>query len=663
MTLSKVTKWLGTIVLAGYLSTLVASHYTLNALKVGGPIYEKIALGKDLVADILPPPAYLIESYLEASLVIAALREGDSDAEIAIHVEKLKALQKDYRSRHEFWLKQDLDPALKSTFLKDSYQPGERFWRVVDDAFGPALTRRDIAAAKRAYAQLTSIYAQHRAAIDKTVELANTDSEQILADAAGQETLNVTVMWLLGVAVLLLVAGGAAGVLLMILAPMNRIKQAMSELAVGHNTLDIPCVGRGDEIGEMARAVDVFRVNAIERERLEGAMEQTRRKNIARQDSMERHLAVFKETVTRNLDVLMSEVGGLRNTSEELLRAAERARSEAALSADACSTAASGSQAVAAATEELNASIRAIAAQANNTSAIVGQTTDRARTTDEEVGRLTNAVKKIETVVTLIRQIAQNTNLLALNATIESARAGEAGKGFAVVAAEVKTLSEETGKATDDIAQQILDVQGTTHTAAAAVRAIGTQVADIHHLASSVAAAVEQQQQATANIARNVGLVATGSNKASDSSRAVAEVAEKTGSEAQRLSAISDQLQAVSSAVLQAVQDFIQAVSSDLVDERDAGRQSVDRTVIVLRNTLRHTMRITDISSKGVKLSGACHFEAGDLVDVDLGYTTVQAKVAWRDDQGCGLVFTQPIQLDRFLEASTAPGERPGMAA
>jgi hypothetical protein len=83
----------------------------------------------------------------------------------------------------------------------------------------------------------------------------------------------------------------------------------------------------------------------------------------------------------------------------------------------------------------------------------------------------------------------------------------------------------------------------------------------------------------------------------------------------------------------------------------------------VLRNTLRHTMRITDISSKGVKLSGACRFEAGDLVDVDLGYTTVQAKVAWRDDQGCGLVFTQPIQLDRFLEASTAPGERPGMAA
>jgi methyl-accepting chemotaxis protein len=661
MTLSRVTKWLGGIVIAGYLLTLLASHYTLNTLKVGGDIYNKIALGKDLVADILPPPAYLIEAYLEATLAIAALRERNDAADAAARVEKLKTLQKDYETRYQFWLQQELDPILKNTFLVESHQPGERFWRIIGEALVPAMAKRDGDALNGAYQKLSAAYAEHRAAIDKTVSLANTDNENILADAASQERVSVSVMWLLGLVVLLMVAGGAWGVLRVILKPMNGIKQAMSELAVGRNDRDIPYVSRKDEIGEMARAVDVFRLNAIEREHLEVAMEQSRRKDVERQEAMDRNLEIFKNAISRNLGLLMEEVAGLRTTSEGLLKAAERARVEAGLSTQACSTAAAGSQAVAAATDQLNTSIREIAVQANNTRTIVGETTDRARTTDEEVGRLTAAVNEIETVVTLIRQIAQNTNLLALNATIESARAGEAGKGFAVVASEVKTLSEETAKATDDIAQQIRDVQATSDAAATSVRAIGAQVGNIHDLASSVAAAVEQQQHATADIARNVGIVATGSNKAAESARIVTEVAEKTGSEAQRLSTASDQLQAVSSAVSQAVQDFIRAVSADIVDRRDTFRRSVHKTITVIRNGERFILGTINVSSTGLKLSGSSGLREGDLVEVDLLYQATRARVIWADGEACGLTFVEPVDIERFL--AMAPERDDRMAA
>ena len=667
MTLSKATKWLGAIVIAGYLMTLLASHYTLGTLKVGGPMYNKIALGKDLVADILPPPAYLIESYLEATLAVAALRETQDNAqgaaEIALHVDKLKTLQKDYQARYVFWLDQDIIPAIRNAFLVESHQPGERFWRLLNETMVPALAKRDIVAVKEAYTQLSALYVQHRAAIDKSVELANSDGEKTLADAASQEMVSVGLMWAIGIAVLLLVAGGAWGVLSVILAPMNRLKQAMNELAVGRNDVNIPYVARRDEIGEMARAVDIFRANAIERERLQAAMEVTRQKDIARQKSMDRHLLKFKETINQNLHLLTGEVNNLRSTSEELLAAAERSRSEATQSAQACSTAASGSQAVAAATEELNASIREITVQANNTSTIVGQATDRTRATDEEVGRLSDAVHKIETVVTLIRQIAQSTNLLALNATIESARAGEAGKGFAVVASEVKTLSNETAKATDQIAQQIRDVQSTTQAAVEAVRAIGAQVGNIHHLATSVAAAVEQQQSATADIARNVSLVANGSNQAAESSRIVTEVAEQTGVEARKLSVASDQLQGVCGAVSEAVQHFIDAVSDDIVERREAMRQSIDREIVVLRNGQRHKMRTRDVSGMGMKLHGASNFRTGDLVEADLGYKVVRARVVWSDAMTCGLGFLEPIEIERFLDEVLQRGKEPAKAA
>jgi methyl-accepting chemotaxis protein len=166
----------------------------------------------------------------------------------------------------------------------------------------------------------------------------------------------------------------------------------------------------------------------------------------------------------------------------------------------------------------------------------------------------------------------------------------------------VKGLSEQTAKATEDIAQQIHSVQATTGMAAAAVRAIGTQVSDIHHLASSVAAAVEQQQAATADIARNVSIVANGSTQAAESARIVTQVAEHTGAEARRLSETSNQLAAVSAAVTKAVQEFIGAVSTNLDERRAALRQKVEKVLVVSAHGERQEAQTIDVSTTGMKV-------------------------------------------------------------
>ncbi|NJM33410.1 MAG: HAMP domain-containing protein [Rhodomicrobium sp.] len=485
------------------------------------------------------------------------------------------------------------------------------------------------------------------------IDLLKSIEDRIAADLSentgaivARADLDLAVLGIIVLAVLSIVVAGGLIMARSITKPISGLTRVMSELADGHFDVEVDGTDRKDEVGAMARAVNVFRTNSIERVQLEAAAKQTRQKEIMRQQSMDQHLLAFKDAISSNIDILLSEVGGLRSASQSLLSAAGQANTEASSSASSCSEAAASAQAVAAATEELNASIREIAGQAHHTSSIVGETTQKAQATDQEVAKLTEAVNKIDSVITLIRTIAQQTNLLALNATIESARAGEAGRGFAVVAAEVKALSEQTAKATEEIAQQIQTVQATTETAATAIRAIGAQVGEIHGLATSVAAAVEEQEAATSDIARNVHVAATGSQAAAASSQIVTQVAEQTGTEAQRVASASDQLQAVSAAVSKAVQDFIEAVSSDLHERRTASRYDVDKAIIVTKGGDRHDVRAINVSRTGMKISSVKGLNLGDTVMVDFGFDRAPAKVTWVTPDACGLEFAKSLSKD-----------------
>jgi methyl-accepting chemotaxis protein len=340
--------------------------------------------------------------------------------------------------------------------------------------------------------------------------------------------------------------------------PIIAMTAAMQKLAGGDKTVAIPATGRRDEIGQMAEAVEVFKQNAL-------AVEQLQAERLAqeRQASEERRVTRAKladdlETSVRGvIDAVSASATSMESRAQAFTTIATRANEQASAVADASGMAASNVQTVAAAAEELSASIREIGQQVDHSTRIASQAVGETERTNAAVRSLSAAAQKIGAVVNLINQIASQTNLLALNATIEAARAGEAGKGFAVVAGEVKSLATQTARATGEIAQQIADIQVATGEAVMAIEGIGRTVGEISGIAAAIAAAVEQQGAATREIARNVQEAATGTTEVTTHIAGVREAAGETGEAAAFVLAAANDLSRQSDALQQAVARFL----------------------------------------------------------------------------------------------------------
>jgi methyl-accepting chemotaxis protein len=311
--------------------------------------------------------------------------------------------------------------------------------------------------------------------------------------------------------------------------PIVAMTGAMTRLAGGDKAITVPALGRKDEIGQMADAVEVFKQNAIEMDRLaaEQAKEQERKE--ARQRAIEGYIKSFDESVSGLLGILASAATEMRSTAESMSATAEETSRQSTAVAAASEEASTNVQTVAAAAEELTSSISEITRRVSESTQIAGRAVDEATRTNGAVKGLAEAAQKIGNVVQLINDIASQTNLLALNATIEAARAGEAGKGFAVVASEVKSLATQTSKATEEIAGQIQSMQGATDGAVTAIEGIGSTITKISEIATAIASAVEEQGAATQEIARNVQQAAAGTSEVSTNIVGVTQAAGQTG--------------------------------------------------------------------------------------------------------------------------------------
>ncbi|OYQ35814.1 hypothetical protein CHU95_05955 [Niveispirillum lacus] len=372
--------------------------------------------------------------------------------------------------------------------------------------------------------------------------------------------------WILSLTALLGTLGGVSLSLVVALrgvtSPLNRLIGAMGRLAANDLKVPLGDTDRTDEIGEMARAVAIFRDGMDRAERLAREQQEAEAAIATRRANREKLVKEFVSRTEAIVAELAGNAGGLQDQAGGLQRVATSAATRTSAAAEASNRTSANVQTVAAATEQLAASIREISRQSAQVAALAGDGADGAQRTAGDIAALADNVAQIGQIVDLIDGIAAQTNLLALNATIEAARAGEAGRGFAIVASEVKALATQTASATEDIRRRVEGVQAATRGSVGAIGAIVTAIDQIRSMTGAIAAAVEEQAAATAEITRNVQAAAVGTEDIRQDLDGLVAVAGETGDTARLVTGTADGVAGQAGTLRRDVQGFVEQLSA-----------------------------------------------------------------------------------------------------
>ena len=405
--------------------------------------------------------------------------------------------------------------------------------------------------------QLSVLFAESEPLKEALVTKTQTDYIETSNSIVAAKTLAGTLMIITILAISVLALALALLIGRLISKPVTAMTDAMALLADGDKEIHIPGTEQKNEIGHMAKSLSFFRDKLIEADRL---AEQQRQQQTAREErvkAVESLTQTFDDVVSESLETVTSKVSEMSTTAEAMTSTASQADQKANNVSDISQRTSSNVQTVAAATDELSSSIAEISSQVSKASSVANSAVGEARTTNAKIKGLAEAAQRIGDVLAMITEIADQTNLLALNATIEAARAGEAGKGFAVVASEVKSLAQQTAKATDEIGAQISAIQNETKDSVVAIDSIGKTIDEIDQISSGIAAAVEQQMAATKEIARNIEQASRGTEEVASNITDVSMAASETGDASQRVMSAAGEMAAQSDLLRKEIERFI----------------------------------------------------------------------------------------------------------
>ncbi len=516
----------GAVIGASIAVAIAINLLVVNRIKVGGPLYEQIVQGKDLVADILPPPAYIIESYLEATLAYNRAKPiSESRA-------RLKELKAQYDERWKYWTDSNLRTDLRSKLIEGSHAHVAQFFAVIDQKLFSSLGRRDEEGAKEAYRDLTAAYQAHRAVVDDIVAGAEKMNKALEEEAAHKSWS--ALLWLLGIVggLFTVLVIGIAAIGRGVVTPLVNLTKVIARTSAGELDVEVPSSQRKDEIGQMARALLVFRDAAVEKAALESQAAETRRlaesersRNEAARAEVSRQVAAVVDSLGVGLEKLARgdltfRIGTDGTTQYQKVQAdfnaaidqLQQTIRDIALSSAEVSNAASEISAStadlsqrteeqAASLEQTSASMEEIsvtvknnaenALRANDLAKGARDVADRGGTVVSQavtaMAQIEESSGKISDIISVIDEIARQTNLLALNAAVEAARAGEAGRGFAVVASEVRSLAQRSSQAAKDIKDLIVSSGGRVREGVDLVNRAGASLAEIVESIRSVA--------------------------------------------------------------------------------------------------------------------------------------------------------------------------------